>query len=77
MIELAFRLFAMDIVKNDLGFFLARKAVSKQAAQHLIAHENALIKELAKYIDPILASFNVPLEQLHVPIAVDYQKYFE
>ena len=29
VIEIAIRIFAIDIVKNDLGFFMARGAISK------------------------------------------------
>lgn len=36
--EVMFRMFAMEVVKNDLGFFMVQGAVSKQAAQHLVAH---------------------------------------
>jgi hypothetical protein len=42
----------------------------------MIEHQNTLIKELAKNIDGVLNSFNVPFEQLHSPIAVDYEKYY-
>ena len=55
---------------------MARGAISKQAGVHLIEHQNELIKDLAKNIDNIIASFNVPFESLHVPIAVDYEKYY-
>lgn len=76
VMTVAFQVFAIDILKQDLGFFMARGAISSVAAKHLIAHQNALIKTLAKHIDPILASFNVPFADLHVPIAVDYEKYY-
>jgi hypothetical protein len=35
-----------------------------------------LIKELAKNIDSIMACLNVPFENLYVPIAVDYEKFY-
>ena len=35
-----------------------------------------MIKELAKNIDGIINSFNVPFDYLHVPIAEDYEKYY-
>lgn len=43
----AFRVFAIDIVKRDLGFYLVQGAVSRAASKHLIAAQNVLIKELA------------------------------
>ena len=76
MTEIAIKIFAIDILKSDLGFFMARGAINKQAGLHLIEHQNVLIKDLAKNIDSIIASFNVPFESLHVPIAVDYEKYY-
>lgn len=76
VMTIAFQVFAIDVIKNDLGFFMARGAISKVAATHMIEHQNQLIKELAKNIDGIIGSFNVPFEQLHVPIAEDYEKYY-
>lgn len=70
------QIFALDIIKNDLGFFMARGTISKVAAAHFVEHQNTLIKDLAKNIDGIIGSFNVPFEALHVPIAVDYEKYY-
>lgn len=64
------------MLKNDLGFYMARGAINKQAANHFIQHQNVLIKDLSKNIDGILASFNVPFDSLHCPIAQDYEKYF-
>ena len=71
-----FQVFAIDIIKNDLGFFMVRGAISQKAAKHAIAHQNALIKELAKDVDNILACFNVPFESLRVPNATDFQTYY-
>ena len=76
VMTVAFQVFAIDIIKNELGFFMVRKAISKQAATHLIEHQQTLIKDMAKNIDGILGSFNVPFDSLHVPIAQDYEKYF-
>ena len=72
VMTIAFQVYAIDVVKNDLGFFMVHKTVSKDAAKHMIAHQNELIKELSKHINPIMESFNVPFDSLHVPIAQDY-----
>lgn len=69
-------MFAIDVIKNDLGFFMVHKTINKKAAAHMIEHQQTLIKDLAKNIEGILASFNVPLESLHVPIADNYEKYY-
>jgi hypothetical protein len=39
VMTVAFQVFAIDIIKNELGFFMVRKAISKQAATHLIEHQ--------------------------------------
>jgi hypothetical protein len=72
----AFRVFAIDVVKRDLGFYLVHGAVSRAASKHLIATQNVLIKELASNVDNILACLNVPLEQLHCPVATNFEKYY-
>lgn len=76
VMTIAFQVFAIDIIKSELGFFMVRKAISKLAATNMIEHQQILIKEMSKNIDGILGSFNVPFESLHVPIAEDYEKYF-
>lgn len=38
VMTIAFQIFAIDVVKNDLGFFMARGAINKTAAAHLIGH---------------------------------------
>lgn len=76
VMTIAAQIFAIDIIKNDLGFFMARGAINKQAAAHMVSHQNQLIKQMAKNIDGILDSFNVPFESLHCPIAQDYEKYY-
>ena len=38
VMEICFRVFAVDIIKNDLGFFMARSAISKVAAVNLIEY---------------------------------------
>jgi len=55
---------------------MVRGAIGKQAAKSMIEHQNNLIKEMSKNVEGLLASFNVPFESLHVPIATDYQKYY-
>jgi len=76
VIEKVFQVFAIDIIKSDLGFFMVRGALNQQAAKHMIAHQNTLIKDLAKQVDNLLACFNVPFESLHVPNATDFQAYY-
>jgi hypothetical protein len=62
VMSIAIRIFAIDIMKRDLGFFLVSGAVSKSAAHHMIELQNVLIKDLAANVDHVLASLNVPFE---------------
>jgi hypothetical protein len=76
VMTVAFQVFAIDEIKNELGFYMVRNAISKQAAANMIQHQLVLIKDMSKNIDGILGSFNVPFNSLHVPVAEDYEKYF-
>lgn len=40
VMTVAFQVFAIDILKQDLGFFMARGAISSVAAKHLIENQN-------------------------------------
>lgn len=73
MMSVVVRIFAIDIIKRDLGFYLVNSAISKSAAQLMIDTQNVLIKDLASNVDNILPCLNVPFESLHVPVATDFQ----
>ena len=76
VMSVAVKIFAIDILKRDLGFYLVNGSVNKAAAKHLVEHQNVLIKDLAGNVDSVLTSMNVPFEQLCVPVATDFQKYY-
>ena len=38
VMSIAVKVFAIDILKRDLGFYLVKGAVSKAAAKHLVEH---------------------------------------
>jgi hypothetical protein len=71
------RLFAVDIVKRDLGFYLTQKVISKEAASKLKETWISLVKDLAKDCDKILAGFSIPTHALYAPIGEDYVEYNE
>jgi hypothetical protein len=76
IMAIVFRVFGSDVIKRDLGFYLKNKAVSTVAARALIETQNELIKVIAQNVDPLIDSLNVPHEQLYVPIALDYERYY-
>ena len=71
-----FRLFAIDAVKRELGFYLISKAVNAKAAKTLLLAEISVIKSLASKIDALLEVLNVPKHALYVPIAADFVEYY-
>ena len=76
MMTNVFRLFAVDCVRRDLGFYLVSSVVSREAASAVTQTQHKLIKDIANNVDGVIDSLNVPLESLHVPIAIDYEKFY-
>jgi len=76
VMEVVFRVFAIDIVKTYSGFYLRHQAISAGAARTLMETQKQLVKEVARNVEPLLASLNVPHESLYVPIAKDYEKFY-
>ena len=75
--ELIFKIYAVDIILRDLGFYLAEGIISQVAALGATKAMPELIKELAKKTGPIIENMNVPVHALHTPIISDYVKYNE
>ena len=76
MMENVFRVFAIDCVKRDLGFYVAEGAISQKGAANLLIAQNSLIKDMAGNIDDLLVLLNVPEDVLYTPIAGDYVTYY-
>lgn len=51
MIESVFRIFAIDAVKRELGFYLINGAVSQVAAKSLVETQKILIRETSKNVN--------------------------
>ena len=73
---IVYRLFAVDTIKQNLGFYLVNKAVGREAASALTGTQHQLVKDVAANVLGLMNSLNVPLDQLYVPIAQDYEKYY-
>ena len=74
--EVVFRVYAIDSVKRELGFYLVQKAVNRVAAAALIETQNALIKKMASQINVLMKCLNAPVHALYTPIAADYVEYY-
>ena len=73
--ELCFRIFALDIVLKDAGFFLVEGLLNPQALKLAQLTLIQLVKTLAVTTGDIIESMNVPTHALYTPIAGDYIKY--
>ena len=76
VMEVVFRVFAIDCVKRDLGFYVREKAIKPMAAANLAIAQNSLIKDMAVSIEDLLKLLNVPDDVLYAPLAGDYVSYF-
>lgn len=74
---LIFKIFAVDIILRDLGFYIADGILCQVAAEGATKAMPEMIKELAKKTGPIIENMNVPVHALHTPIISDYVKYNE
>ena len=75
--ELIYKIFAVDILLRDLGFYLSQGVISQVAAQGATKAMSQMIKDLAKNANTIIENMNVPAHALHTPIISDYVKYNE
>jgi len=70
------RLFAVECIRRDLGFYMTEKAISRDAADNTTATLHSLNNFLADNVNGLLVSLNVPAHALYVPIAGDWEKYY-
>ncbi len=75
--DVIFRIYALDIVLKDLGFFMSYGVVNAHAAKIAQDTFTQLIKTLAVFTPDIIESMNVPTHALYTPIAGDYIKFNE
>jgi hypothetical protein len=71
-----FRIFAIDAVIRDLGFYLLNGAINQTAAKALVETQKKLIKQAATNITVLLDSLNVAKDALYTPLSADYVDYY-
>ena len=76
LMEVVFRIFAIDAVVRDLGFYLLNGAINHTAAKALVETQKKLVKQAASSINVLLESLNVAKHALYTPIAADYVDYY-
>jgi hypothetical protein len=76
LMELVFRIYAVDAAIRDQAFYLMTDAISTTAAKGMAEIQKNLIKQAAQHINILLDILNVPAHALHVPIASDYVDFY-
>ena len=64
-----FRVFAIDAVKKNLGYYISEGAISSVAARNLLVAFNSLIKQVALNINELVTVLDVPEDLLYAPLA--------
>jgi len=68
VMETVFRVFGLDCLKRDLGWYVKEKVVKPQAGANLIIAQNSLIKDMAINIADLVQLLNVPDKILQTPL---------
>lgn len=76
LMELCFRIWAVDAVIRDQSFYLMAGAINVAAAKAMIETQKRLIKQAAESIQVLLECLNVPAHALYAPIAADYVDFY-
>lgn len=74
--ETVFRVFGLECLKRDLGWYVKEKVIKPQAGAKLIIAQNSLIKDMAVNIADLVQLLNVPDKILQTPLTQDYVAYF-
>ena len=75
VLENVFRLYAIDIIDQNLGSFLTQDLISMDLAQGVHEASAQLCKDIAPNAIGLVESFVIPEEMLSAPIARDWVKY--
>ena len=74
--KIVFRVFAIDTIKTNLGYFISEGTISSAGAKNLIIAQNSLIKYVAVNVNDLLTLLNVPHDVLYTPLVGDYEDYY-
>ena len=76
VMKIVFRVFAVDAVKKNLGYYITEGVISNAGAKNLITGFNSLIKYVSVNVNDLLTILNVPHDVLYAPLAGDYVDYY-
>ncbi len=75
VLELMHKLYMVDIVEKNLGYYLASETIPTQVGQGVNAAASQLCKELSPHSLPLVESFAITDTMLSAPIALDWVQY--
>lgn len=70
-----FRLYGINELKDDLGFYMMHGVISSAASANMHNTYLKLVRELAQNVDNLVDCMNIAKASQQVPIARDYVKY--
>ncbi len=69
-------LFAAQVVRKHLAWYLINNHISKDAAVKLDSQINEIIRSLGNHSLEICQGFGIPEYMVHAPIYTGYQDYY-
>ena len=70
-----FYLYALDIIQQNLGFFVTNDLLSTKTASSVSALKDQKVKDVSLNVSDILDGFDIPDHCLRAPIATDWKKF--
>jgi hypothetical protein len=77
MIDNIILLYAANLVKKHLAWYLMNQVISESAARNLHEQINNLIKKIGKFSLDICESFGIPRHLLTAPIYTGIEEYYK
>lgn len=75
ILSLITELYMLDVVKNDMNWFMLAGFVNAAAAKKIVERWTAAIKRLAPHLDKVTAAYDIPEDLVRSPAAGDYVGY--
>lgn len=74
-LTLLYKLYLLDILERDLGWYIANEILSPNTAKQVSATSAMVCRQLSPLTHHLIDSFNITDEMLSAPIALDWQQY--
>ena len=66
------RLFTLECIQNDAGWFLANNAIPCAQGMDIAKERNSMCKEIGPLLPYFVDAFGIPKKIVHAPIAKDW-----